>query len=182
MKNVCKMRAVFLIISYLLLQVGFGESDMQHCSNRDDLELLTGVPATGIQIERIDQIAYSDFNTTLVIAICTENEKGAMDFFFEGNDHTVFHDPKLINLDVPFFEELLSSYGITRAMLQTSTDAVLEMAVDGMVIAYGNYCFSYNQGQNQYFIVISFIPCMITIDSEAILSIINTGGCSDDWK
>ena len=102
MKNVWKMLAVFLMISCLLLQVGFGESDIQCCNNRNDLESLTGVPATGIQIERLEQIAYSGFNTTLVIAVCTENEKGAMDFFFEGNDHTVFHDPKLQNLDVPF--------------------------------------------------------------------------------
>ena len=54
MKNVFIVIINLLIISCLLFQGALSESDMRHCYNRDDLKLLTGVPTTGIQIERID--------------------------------------------------------------------------------------------------------------------------------
>ena len=47
----------------------------QICSSREELEALTGVPASGIEIEKLDRIVYPDQETTVIAVICQRPKK-----------------------------------------------------------------------------------------------------------
>ena len=95
-------------------------------------------------------------------------EEDALRFFYDNSDHTVFFDMGWV-LSNPWFEETLGSYGITVDMVLTSTSSVLEMAAGGWIRPYSNFFFEYMNDDEKKCIIISLVPCILSIDTEAVL-------------
>ena len=137
-------------------------------SSREELKVLTGVPISGILIENLDQFIYDD-KGTVVVVLCTPTEENAMKFFYDNTDHTVFFDVGEMAF-VSFFEDILVSYEVSRDMVLTTTVTVLEITDRGLVKPYYSFCYKYISGEEIKYIVISLIPCLLKIDTGAVLA------------
>ena len=143
---------------------GTGGTIIRNCNNREDLEAFTGVPTSGIVIEQLEYILnYKDLDITEVIVVCRTTEEHAMDIFLKGLRDPYFSE--WLN-----FQEILSSFGVSREMILSSTALVLEMRRGRWIYPYYNCCFPYYQGSEIYYTIISLVPCTLMVDTEGILS------------
>ena len=107
--------------------------------------------------------------TTIVVQLSASDDD-ALHCFYDRSDGTGINDTDLSQFNTPWYNELLSSYGISRDMILTHVGLFLELSAGDVIKPYESECFSYKDQEDIRYLVVATVPCTVIVDEEAIIS------------
>lgn len=153
-----------------LLEAGQADAPKISCCDRTELEKLTRVPSIGVTINNIDQLTPNGAVATTIVVQLSASDDGALRCFYDRSDGTGINDTDLSRFNTPWYNELLSSYGISRDMILTHVGLFLELPAGDVIKPYESECFSYKDQEDIRYLVVATVPCKVIVDEEAIIS------------